>query len=75
MTQNRRRSGAARGANPVTLNPARFLVAMMVRFSVAATSQVQSLSYYIDLLHNGCSGDGTDLQGLRHVAALRANRP
>ena len=48
----------------------RFLVAMMVRFlqrvAAAVTSQVQSLSYYIDLLHNGCSGDGIDLQGPRH---------
>jgi len=32
----------------------------------SVTSQVQSLPYYIDLLHNGCSGDGTDLQGPRH---------
>jgi hypothetical protein len=39
--------------------------AFLQRVAAAVTSQVQSLSYYIDLLHNGCSGDGTDLQGLR----------
>lgn len=40
--------------------------AFLQRVAAAVTSQVQSLSYYIDLLHNGCSGDGTDLQGPRH---------
>ncbi len=25
-----------------------------------------AMAAYIDLLHNGCSGDGTDLQGPRH---------
>ena len=40
--------------------------AFLQRVAAAVTSQVQSLSYYIDLLHNDCSGDGTDLQGPRH---------
>jgi hypothetical protein len=40
--------------------------AFLQRVAAAVTSQVQSLSYYIDLLHNGCSGDRTDLQGPRH---------
>src|SRR6266478_4944325 len=33
--------------------------AFLQRVAAAVTSQVQSLSYYIDLLHNGCFGDGT----------------
>src|SRR5260370_4166279 len=39
--------------------------AFLQRVAAAVTSQVQSLSYYIDLLHNGCSRDGNDLQGPR----------
>src|SRR5258708_8937254 len=43
--------------------------AFLQRVAAAVTSQVQSLSYYIDLLHNGCSRDGTDLQGPKHGLA------
>src|SRR5260370_20165634 len=39
--------------------------AFLQRVAAAVTSQVQSLSYYIDLLHNGCSVTGNHLQGTR----------
>jgi hypothetical protein len=40
--------------------------AFLQRVAAAVTSQVDRWSYYIDLLRNGCSGDGTDLEGPRH---------
>lgn len=40
--------------------------AFLQRVAAAVTSQVDRWSYYIDLLRNGCSGDGTDIEGPRH---------
>jgi hypothetical protein len=40
--------------------------AFLQRVTAAVTSQVDRWSYYIDLLRNGCSGDGTDIEGPRH---------
>jgi hypothetical protein len=42
------------------------MAAFLQRVAAAVTSQVDRWSYYIDLLRNGCSGDGTDIEGPRH---------
>jgi hypothetical protein len=62
MTWNRRRSGAARGANPVTLNPAS---------GFGSCSYERSIRHAASLVMNrrersGCQRDSGDIDPIEH---------